>query len=167
MLDPAMVSPCRATDVEAIHAIVNDAAAAYRGVIPADCWHEPYMSMDELQREIADGVRFFGRRDDGELVGVMGLQDLGDVTLLRHAYVRRDRQRSGIGSELLAMVRAEARAPILVGTWADADWAIDFYRRHAFRVLTSSEASELLERYWNVPARQAAVSVVLADADWR
>jgi GNAT superfamily N-acetyltransferase len=164
MLAGAMINPCRDDDVDAIHAIVNDAAAAYRGAIPAECWHEPYMPLDELTSEIADGVRFLGCFQGDSLLGVMGLQELGDVTLIRHAYVRPDHQRSGIGSALLAEVRARARSPLLVGTWADATWAIAFYQRHGFRLVSATETQRLLQKHWNVSPSQAAASVVLADA---
>jgi GNAT superfamily N-acetyltransferase len=159
-----VIGPCTERDLEAIWEIVNEAAVAYRGVIPADCWHEPYMARDELRHEVAAGVRFLGFAEADALVGVMGLQEVGDVSLIRHAYVRGGRQRSGIGGALLAAARAEAHAPLLVGTWADAEWAIAFYRRHGFRETSPDETARLLQAYWQVPARQAEVSVVLADA---
>lgn len=161
-----MIRPCRESDFEAIYAIVNDAAAAYRGVIPADCWQQPYMPRDQLRREIEDGVRFLGFEEAGTLAGVMGLQDVRDVTLIRHAYVRAGRQRRGIGAALLSALRAEARAPLLVGTWRDAAWAIRFYEQHGFRLLSPDETDRLLRAYWHVPERQAEVSVVLADPAW-
>jgi GNAT superfamily N-acetyltransferase len=158
-----VIRPCEESDVEAICEIVVDAAEAYRGVIPADCWHEPYMSRDELLRELAAGVRFLGVEEEGALVGVMGLQDVRDVTLIRHAYVRTSRQGQGIGGALLEALRAQTQAPLLVGTWADADWAIGFYERHGFQLLPPAETGRLLRSYWQIPERQAAVSVVLAD----
>jgi GNAT superfamily N-acetyltransferase len=162
-----VIRPCGERDLEAIYEIVGDGAVAYRGVIPADCWHEPYMPRDELLREVAAGVRFLGFEQEGELVGVMGLQDVRDVTLIRHAYVRTTMQGQGIGSALLAALRAETQAPVLIGTWADAAWAIRFYERHGFEVLPPAESGRLLSSYWLIPERQASASVVLADRAWR
>jgi GNAT superfamily N-acetyltransferase len=161
-----MIAACSAADVPAIHEIVNEAAAAYRGIIPADCWHEPYMPREELQSEIAAGVEFSGFWDDGTLVGVMAIQPVADVTLIRHAYVRPEHQRRGIGGALLRelMGRASDRA-LLVGTWADARWAIEFYERHGFRLVGPDETRRLLQTYWSIPERQAEVSVVLAAED--
>lgn len=161
-----MIAACSAADVPAIHEIVNQAAAAYRGVIPADCWHEPYMAREELQSEIAAGVEFSGCWDDGTLVGVMGIQPVADVTLIRHAYVRPEHQRRGIGGALLRelMGRANDRR-LLVGTWADARWAIEFYERNGFRLVGPDETRRLLQTYWSIPERQAEVSVVLAAED--
>ncbi len=161
-----MIVRCSDRDVETIFEIVNDAAVAYRGVIPADCWHEPYMSRDELDREIASGVCFSGFFETGLLLGVMGLQEVRDVTLIRHAYVRRDSQRRGVGGALLTELRRQAGSPMLVGTWADAGWAIAFYQRHGFRLLSRVDTQRLLQAYWQVSARQATASVVLAGADW-
>ncbi len=161
-----MIRRCVAQDFEAIHTIVNDAARAYRGVIPADCWTEPYMPEDELRHEIAEGVAFWGYEEDGALAGVMGDQRLDDVTLIRHAYVRTARQGSGIGARLLARLRHQARSPLLVGTWADAAWAVRFYENRGFRVVTEAEKERLLRRYWSIPERQIATSVVLADEAW-
>ncbi len=156
-----MIRACTAADVPLIEAIVNEAAQAYRGAIPADRWHEPYMPRDELEREIAAGVRFWGFEDNGELVGVMGLQDVKDVTLIRHAYVRSRRQRSGVGGALMDSLVARATRPLLVGTWAAAHWAIRFYERHHFRLVGPAEKDRLLDTYWTIPARQRDVSVVL------
>jgi GNAT superfamily N-acetyltransferase len=161
-----MLRACTAADLDAILAVVNDAAQAYKGVIPADRWHEPYMARAELEREIAAGVRFWGWEEGGALAGVMGLQDRDEVDLIRHAYVRtRDRQR-GIGARLLAHVERFSAKPILIGTWAAATWAIRFYRKHGYRVLAREETERLLRRYWSVPERQIATSVVLASARW-
>jgi GNAT superfamily N-acetyltransferase len=161
-----VIAPCSATDVEAIHRIVNDAAAAYCGVIPDDCWHEPYMPRDELDAEIATGVQFSGYWNNGELVGVMGIQHVADVTLIRHAYVRPDFQRRGIGAALLAALQKQAdERTLLVGTWADAAWAISFYERNGFRRRPDTETRRLLRTYWAIPDRQAAVSVVLVADD--
>src|SRR5438128_7048813 len=119
-------------DFDAILAIVNDAARAYRGVIPADRWHEPYMSTDELQSEIAGGVVFWVAEQEGRLAGVMGIQDKGDVALVRHAYVAPKTQRSGVGTRLLRHVQGLADKPVLIGTWGNASWAIEFYQRNGF-----------------------------------
>jgi GNAT superfamily N-acetyltransferase len=164
MYGRGVIKPCTAADVEEIHRIVNDAAEAYRGVIPADCWHEPYMPREELDAAIAFGVRFSGYRDDdGALLGVMGIQDVADVTLIRHAYVRPGDQRRGIGAALLEALRAQAGdRTVLVGTWADAGWAIAFYERNGFRRIPAPDTERLLRTYWEVSERQAAVSVVLA-----
>ncbi len=161
-----LVRKSTAGDFEAILAIVNDAARAYRGVIPADRWHEPYMSSAELAQEIADGIGFWAAEDEGRLLGVMGIQDKGDVALIRHAYVATAQQRKGIGAKLLRRVESLADKPILIGTWADAYWAIDFYRRNGFTVVSNEDKDRLLRRYWSIPARQIETSVVLADRRW-
>lgn len=159
--------PCREDDRGAILAIVNAAAEAYRGVIPEDRWREPYMSEAELGREIAGGVAFAGCEEDGELVGVMGVQAVEDVELIRHAYVAPGRQGSGIGAALLAHLRAgrgeRGDRRVLVGTWAAAGWAIRFYRRNGFQLVSPERKTTLLETYWSIPARQVETSVVLAD----
>lgn len=157
------IRACTASDFDAIHRIINDAAQAYRGVIPQDCWHEPYMGRAELAAEIAAGVAFAGYERAGELIGVMGSQDVKDVTLVRHAYVSTAVRRSGIGAALLAHLRAATSRPVLIGTWAAATWAIDFYVKHGFRVVTGEEKSRLLKTYWTVSERQIETSVVLAD----
>ena len=150
----------------AMLAIVNDAAQAYRGVIPADRWREPYMSLDELRHEIAGGVEFWVAEDEGRLLGVMGIQDKGDVALVRHAYVATQQQRSGVGATLLRHVQGLAGKPLLLGTWADASWAIAFYRRNGFTVVSPADKDRLLRTYWSIPARQIETSVVLADRRW-
>lgn len=147
--------------------IINDAAVAYRGVIPVDRYHEPYMPMEELLSEIEDGVMFTGCEVDGELMGVMGVQDRGDVTLIRHAYVRTIQRRGGVGSTLLSHLLSEIDNPVLIGTWADADWAIRFYEKHGFMLVTPEEKERLLKTYWRIPDRQVETSVVLADPTWR
>ena len=144
-------------------AIVNAAAEAYRGVIPPDRWHEPYMDLDELDREIAAGVVFWGYEEDGALLGVMGIQPVGDVDLIRHAYVSPASQGHGVGGALLAHLRGLSERRMLVGTWAAAEWAIRFYRRHGFEQVTPERKSELLRTYWDIPERQIETSVVLAD----
>ena len=157
-----MIRLCRDDERQAILAIVNAAAEAYRGVIPADRWHEPYMGAEELDREIAAGVAFWGYEEDGALLGVMGIQAVGDVDLIRHAYVRPGRQRGGIGGALLRQLCGTASQPMLVGTWAAADWAIRFYERHGFELVSEERKNELLRRYWAIPERQIETSVVLA-----
>jgi N-acetylglutamate synthase-like GNAT family acetyltransferase len=147
-------------------AIINDAARAYRGVIPADRWHEPYMPADELAREIASGVAFWVAEENGQVAGVMGIQDKGDVALVRHAYVASSTQRSGVGTRLLRHVEGLVDKPILIGTWAAASWAIDFYRRNGFRIVSNAEKDRLLRTYWSIPARQIETSVVLANERW-
>jgi GNAT superfamily N-acetyltransferase len=154
---------CRDDERAAILAIVNAAAEAYRGVIPADRWHEPYMPADELDHEIAAGVAFWGAEEDGKLIGVMGLQAVRDVDLIRHAYVRPGIQRRGIGGALLAHLRDLSARRMLVGTWAAADWAIRFYERHGFVLTSPAQKAVLLKTYWSIPDRQIETSVVLAD----
>jgi GNAT superfamily N-acetyltransferase len=155
------IRPCRDDERDAILAIVNAAAEAYRGVIPADRWQEPYMPGEELDEEIAAGVAFWGCEADGELVGVMGIQPVGVVELIRHAYVSPAAQRRGIGGALLECVAASTTRPLLVGTWAEAGWAIAFYRRHGFETQSPERSAELLKTYWNIPERQIETSVVL------
>jgi GNAT superfamily N-acetyltransferase len=144
-----------------ILSIVNAAAEAYRGVIPADRWHEPYMSERELDGEIAAGVEFWGCEVDGALLGIMGIQAVGDVDLIRHAYVSPGRQRRGVGTALLDHLTRSAERPVLVGTWAAAEWAIRFYRRHGFEPVSRQQTAELLRTYWTIPERQIETSVVL------
>ena len=159
------IRACRPDDLARIHFIVNDAAIAYRGIIPDDRWHEPYMSERELESEIAAGVRFLGWFSPADtLLGVMGAQDVQDVTLIRHAYVLSARQRGGIGSALIASLMKTAERPLLVGTWKAATWAITFYERHGFRLV--ADTPTLLRRYWAIPERQIESSVVLADRRW-
>jgi N-acetylglutamate synthase-like GNAT family acetyltransferase len=154
-------------DFSAILAIINDAAQAYRGVIPADRWHDPYMSADELAKEIDTGrIAFWIAEADGRLTGVMGMQDKGDVTLVRHAYVAPGTQRTGVGTQLLRHVEALVAKPILIGTWAAASWAIAFYRRNGYSLLPSDEKDRLLRTYWSIPERQIETSVVLANDRW-
>jgi GNAT superfamily N-acetyltransferase len=157
------IRPCRDDDRPAILAIVNSAAEAYRGVIPDDCWHEPYMGPRELDDEVAAGVVFTGQEIDRALVGVMGVQAMPDVDLIRHAYVRPDSQGQGIGGALLRHLRAQTERRMLVGTWAAADWAIRFYRHHGFELVPGQHTAALLRRYWTIPDRQIETSVVLAD----
>ena len=161
-----MIRRCGSGDIEAIRTIINDAARAYRCVIPADRWREPYMPEAELRHEIEAGVGFWGYREDGRLRGVMGIQGVQDVTLIRHAYVAPAHQRRGIGGALLNRVGAGTTRPILIGTWAAADWAVRFYEKHGLRLVPAEATRTLLKRYWSVPDRQIETSVVLADPAW-
>ena len=157
-----MIRRCAGSDVASIDAIINEAANAYRSAIPADCWHDPYMSRAGLLSEIADGVEFWGWEDGGELAGVMGLQRVKDVTLIRHAYVRSSHQSRGIGGRLLSWLKQQTAGPLLVGTWAAATWAIRFYERHGFTLVTDdNERDRLLSTYWKITPRQKETSVVL------
>jgi len=162
-----MIRPCTNQDFERIHAIINDGARAYKGIIPADRWTDPYMSTNQLQHEIEEGVFFWGYEDNGKLSGVMGIQQVRDVTLIRHAYVLTTCQKKGIGAHLLSHLCELATGPVLVGTWADATWAIHFYEKHGFQVVSAIKKDQLLQKYWSIPDRQAETSVVLADAVWR
>ena len=157
-----MIRPCRDDERGAIGAIVNAAAEAYRGVIPPDRWHDPYMSRHALDAEVAAGVVFWGYESDGELLGVMGIQPVGDVELIRHAYVRPGSQGGGIGSALLEHITAHGTRRMLVGTWADAEWAVRFYRRHGFEPVGPAATATLLRTYWTIPEAQIDASVVLA-----
>jgi N-acetylglutamate synthase-like GNAT family acetyltransferase len=161
-----MIRRCDHADFQQIWTIINDGAQAYRGIIPADRWAEPYMAGEKLQHEIGAGVMFWGVEEDGSLAGVMGIQDVQDVTLIRHAYVRTSSQKRGIGAQLLSHLRVLANRPILIGTWADALWAIRFYERYDFQLVGNDEKNLLLRKYWTVPERQIESSVVLADQLW-
>jgi N-acetylglutamate synthase-like GNAT family acetyltransferase len=161
-----LIRKSAAEDFAAILAIVNDAAQKYRGVIPADRWHEPYMPADELKQEIAAGIVFWVAQEDERVQGVMGIQDKGDVTLIRHAYVATSQQGKGIGTKLLRHLQGLSEKPFLIGTWADASWAVDFYVRNGFTVVSKEEKDRLLRTYWSIPARQVDTSVVLADRRW-
>ena len=154
-------------DFDRVLTIVNDAAQAYRGVIPADRWREPYMPAEEFEEEIADGVVFWVVEERDRLVAVMGIQDRGEVTLIRHAYVASARQRAGIGTALLRHVETLTQKPVLIGTWAAASWAIEFYRRNGFTVVPHEYREPLLRKYWSIPARQVETSVVLANERWK
>jgi N-acetylglutamate synthase-like GNAT family acetyltransferase len=158
-----MIRRCKKEDFEAIYSIINDAAVAYKGVIPVDCWKEPYMSREELTDQINQGIVFWGYEEGGELIGVMGIQHVKDVTLIRHAYVRKESQSQGIGSRLLTALRTKTSRPILIGTWAAAHWAVRFYEQRGFKVVSSEEKDRLLKTYWSIPERQIETSVVLAD----
>ena len=156
------IRPCRDDERDAILAIVNAAAEAYRGVIPDDRWHQPYMESRELESEIAAGVRFWGYEAEHELIGTMGVQTVRDIDLIRHAYVRPESQRRGVGAALLQHLRGISGRRMLVGTWAAADWAIRFYRRHGFELVSPERKTTLLKTYWTIPDRQIETSVVLA-----
>lgn len=163
----SLVRLCRDDEREAILRIVNLAAEAYRGVIPEDRWREPYMPASELDGEVAAGVAFWGYESEGELLGLMGIQPVRDVDLIRHAYVLPGRQRGGVGSVLLEHLIDLSTQRMLVGTWAAAEWAIRFYRRHGFELVTPEQKTELLGRYWTIPDRQIETSVVLANPPLR
>ncbi len=156
-----MIRPVQASETEALLDIINAGAQAYCGVIPADCWHEPYMSFRELESELKAGVRFWGYEDEGRLAGVMGRQDLGEVILIRHAYVHPAWQRQGIGAQLLGHLVAGVHCPVLVGTWAAAHWAIRFYEKNGFVLVSHQEKERLLRTYWTISDRQVETSVVL------
>jgi GNAT superfamily N-acetyltransferase len=165
----SMIRPSNSDDFGQILTIINDGARAYQGIIPNDRWNDPYMSAEHLQHEIDSGVVFYGSEDSitGTLVGVMGIQPVHDVTLIRHAYVRTTSQKQGTGALLLSHLRELTDTPILIGTWADALWAIRFYERHGFHIVDPQQKTHLLKTYWTVPDRQIETSVVLADARWR
>jgi N-acetylglutamate synthase-like GNAT family acetyltransferase len=158
-----MIRRCDERDFDEIWTIINDGAQAYKGIIPEDRWSEPYMPREKLRHEIDAGVAFWCVEEDGTLEGVMGVQPVQDVTLIRHAYVRTAGQKRGIGGQLLAHLRTLATGPVLIGTWADAVWAIGFYKKHGFHVVGAEDKERLLRRYWNIPERQIETSVVLAD----
>ena len=162
-----MIRPCEQDELDRMLVIINAAAQAYLGVIPTDRWRDPYMSATELAHEVKNGVVFAGYEMSAVgLVGVMGVQSVKDVVLIRHAYVVPEYQRAGIGSALLDSQCAHLDCPVLVGTWAGAKWAVAFYRRHGFELVSASQKSELLRRYWTIPERQIETSVVLANAKW-
>lgn len=161
-----MIRQCDEPDFNQIWSIINDGAQAYQGIIPADRLANPYMPESKLREEIADGVTFYGEEVNGTLAGVMGIQPVAEVTLIRHAYVRTRFQSAGIGGRLLTHLRSMTDTPILIGTWADASWAIRFYQRHGFHVVDPQVKDRLLRKYWKVPERQIETSVVLADRPW-
>ena len=160
------IRKCTDKDFEKIFQIINKAAQAYKSVIPADRWRELYMPRTELEKEIRDGVNFWGYELEGKLVGVMGIQDMKDVTLIRHSYVRKENQNRGIGHKLLSNLLTRTQRPVLIGTWADAAWAIRFYPRNGFRQVPRETKEILLRTYWAIPERQVETSVVLADEKW-
>lgn len=156
------IRKCLNSDIGRMFEIINSAAEAYRGIIPEDRWHEPYMPAEELEAEISAGVSFWGCERDGELLGVMGIQDKGGVALIRHAYVQPEEQRKGIGVKLLRHLESRTDKPVLIGTWADARWAIYFYEKNGYAVVSNDEKNRLLRKYWSIPERQVETSVVLA-----
>jgi GNAT superfamily N-acetyltransferase len=158
-----MIQPCTNNDFDTIATIINEAANAYKGAIPADCWHEPYMTDSALKSEIEAGVNFFGWYGSDGLAGIMGLQKVKDAALIRHAYVHSSHQGKGIGSALLNELtgKMKEKTKILVGAWANATWAIRFYQRQGFRMVSELEKDILLQTYWNISKRQAETSVVL------
>lgn len=158
---------CEGDDFERIGAVINDSAQAYQGIIPEDCWTDPYMAEDELREEIRHGVQFWGYEEDDQLVAVMGIQCFQDVTLIRHAYVFTSRRHCGIGEKMLSFLRIQTTQPLLIGTWADAGWAVSFYEKHGFQQVSEQEKDRLLRKYWSIPDRQIETSVVLADEKWR
>jgi GNAT superfamily N-acetyltransferase len=157
-----MIRHCTNRDFISIYEIINDAAQVYRGIIPDDRWHDPYMTSEQLQQEIKDGVDFWGYEQDGTLIGVMGIQDRGEVDLIRHAYVRTAHRQRGIGTALLHFLESRSDKQILIGTWADARWAVSFYEKNGYRLLATDEKNRLLRKFWNIPDRQVETSVVLA-----
>jgi GNAT superfamily N-acetyltransferase len=156
-----MIRRCVDGDFPVIESVINEAAQAYRGAIPADCWHEPYMTASGLKAESDAEITFWGWEDSGALIGIMGIQQVRDATLIRHAYVRTAHQGRGIGGTLLTFLAGQAAGPLLVGTWAAAEWAIRFYQRHGFRLVSPAEKDRLLRTYWSIPLRQKETSVVL------
>jgi N-acetylglutamate synthase-like GNAT family acetyltransferase len=161
-----MIRKCDENDFQTIYSIINDAASAYKGFIPTDCWKEPYMPQNYLQHEIDKGVIFWGYEEDGELLGVMGIQNIKDVTLVRHAYVQTACRNKGIGSKLISFLQNQTDRPTLVGTWKAAVWAIHFYEKHGFKLVSEKEKDRLLKKYWSIPTRQIETSVVLVDQKW-
>jgi N-acetylglutamate synthase-like GNAT family acetyltransferase len=161
-----MIRECTESDFNTIFEIINDAAQAYKGVVPKDCWHEPYMPLEELRKEMESGVVFWGQEHDGQLLGVMGIQDRGEVTLIRHAYVWTQAQKLGIGTKLLQYLESLTDKPILIGTWAAASWAISFYEKNGYTLVSEEEKNRLLKKYWSIPERQVVTSVVLANQTW-
>ncbi len=161
-----MILKCVQEDFGEICEIINDGASAYKGVIPSDRWHDPYMPEEELKKQIDQGVQFWCYREDNMIKGVMGIQYKEDVTLIRHAYVRSAMRNTGIGGKLLAHLTSISTSPVLVGTWADAKWAIGFYQKHGFLLVSEAEKEKLLRKYWDIPVRQIETSVVLASPNW-
>jgi len=154
-------------DFDTIYEIINDASIAYKGIIPKDRWKEPYMSKNELETQINEGVQFWNYVEDKKILGVMGIQFKNDVTLIRHAYVKTVARQKGIGGKLLNQLINMAKTPVLIGTWKDASWAISFYEKHGFRLLSDKEKNKLLKTYWVIPERQVETSIVLASTDWK
>ena len=157
-----MITECTKKNISNILYVINDASLKYKGIIPNDCWHEPYMTKQKLISEFANGVRMFGYNKDSNLVGVMGIQELKDVTLIRHAYILTQYQGLGIGKSLLQhLFKIKTSSCLLVGTWRDATWAIQFYEKFGFILHTKKQTAQLLKKYWNLPSKQIKNSVVL------
>ncbi len=165
-MSPVEIRRCGPEDFDAVYAVINDGASAYRDVIAPDRWHEPYMPEEELKHEIAAGVVFWCVEQDGQIAAVMGLQPVQDVALVRHAYTRTHLRGSGLGTSLLTHLQRLTDRPMLIGTWKAATWAIAFYERRGFRLVSDAQKEQLLRRYWSIPERQIEDSVVLADAKW-
>lgn len=162
-----MIRECTESDFTTMFEIINDAAQAYKGIIPDDCWNEPYMSSEELKYEIENGVVFWGLEQNGQLLGIMGIQDRDEVTLIRHAYILTQTQKYGIGTKLLNHLENLTEKPILIGTWKAASWAISFYEKNAYTAVSEEEKNYLLKKYWSIPKRQIETSVVLANPKWK
>ena len=161
-----MIRPCNDNDFDIIYQIINDAATAYKGIIPADRCHEPYMSETELREQIADGVVFSCYTDNNDIIGVMGIQDKNEVKLIRHAYVRTIKRNKGIGGILLKHLISSSDKPVLIGTWKDAVWAVSFYQKNGFSLVDEKSKNLLLKKFWGVPERQIETSVVLSDGKY-
>ncbi|MFO8163893.1 MAG: GNAT family N-acetyltransferase [Thermodesulfobacteriota bacterium] len=166
LAEDQMIRKCWQNDLQTMYAIINDAAQAYKGVIPKDRWQDPYMPLDELKHEIENGIIFWGIEEGGNLVGIMGIQDKVNVTLIRHAYVLTNMQNRGMGTQLLQHLEGMTKKPVLIGTWETATWAIRFYERNGYCLLSRGETEQLLKTYWNIPERQVETSVVLANSTW-
>ncbi len=162
-----MIRSCNDQDLEAVCFVINEGAEAYKDAVPTDCLSEPYMPFEELTHEIEAGVRFWGYEQQGTLVAVMGIQQVQDVTLIRHAYVRSANQKQGIGGLLLAYLLKMVNGPVLIGAWADAAWAIRFYEKYGFQLVSPLDKNRLLRKYWTVSERQIETSIVLANQKWR
>jgi N-acetylglutamate synthase-like GNAT family acetyltransferase len=162
-----MIRPATEKDFDDIYSIINDAAIAYKDIIPEDRWHEPYMPKEELRAQLEEGVKFSCYVEDNHIIGVMGIQDKTDVNLIRHAYVRTTQRKKGIGTLLLQQLINESNKPILIGTWKAATWAIGFYEKHGFTLVSEEDKNVLLRKYWNIPSRQVETSVVLADETYK
>jgi len=162
-----MIRSATEHDLDEIYKVINDAAIAYKGIIPADRWHEPYMSKEALKTQIEEGVKFSCYIDDNKIAGIMGIQDKKDVNLIRHAYVITSQRGKGIGTILIHELLKYSKKPILIGTWKAAHWAIRFYERHGFFVVPEEEKNRLLRKYWNIPDRQVETSVVLTDMKYK
>jgi len=158
-----MIHKCTASDFERIYQIINNAAQAYKGNIPAEYWKEPYMSRDELRHELDEGIEMWGYEENGKLIGVMGIQHRQGVTLIRHAYVCTTRQNKGVGGKLLSYLMRLTEEPILIATWYNAVWAVRFYEKHGFRLVSKNEGNRLQRKYWSSPEIKVNASVVLKN----